>query len=176
MTHSLLAQARDQAMDAVAANSYEHRLLINLETPEADSLAEHIVGLRSHGVPHDAISGVLGFLGEVLEANTAEGAISHGLTGRLDRLAVAAHHRAGGERVRQAFTVLGVTRTLRPALRVLRDPDAQRDGIEYVRACATVAEVLDTCPHDLLRSDSVARQLRATAHAQLLRLIEEWPR
>lgn len=173
MTQHLLSRARDGAMDLLAVNHREHELLINLATPECDSLAEELVALRAYGVPHEEIRRLLGLLGLVLELNATEGGGERDLVGQLDGLASAAHAAARSAEGAVTPSVQKLAGILRPALRVIADREAH-DDIEIIRSSATVAGVIEACPDELLLGSSLRHELRPTLHDRLVDLIREW--
>jgi hypothetical protein len=168
----LLARARDYALELVAINAAEQKVLVNLTTSDCDSVAQEIVALRDYGVPHDVISRALGRVFLAIELNGLEGAIERDLAGQLDSLATAAHN---GDGVAEQLGIHAIARALRPALRVLNDL-SNHDSIEIVRASAIVLDVVRAHPAEMLGSDALRRQLRPTAHDKLLELAAVWTR
>lgn len=61
-----LRRVVDVAVETIAVNREQHLLLFN-PSDEIDSLAEHIIALRHHGVPGAVISGLLREVSDVAD-------------------------------------------------------------------------------------------------------------
>jgi hypothetical protein len=165
-------ESRDTALEGFALNQLVHRVLVNLDTPEQDSVVEDILALRAHGVPNPVIAGMLGRLADALDLHVKEGECERTIIGLLDGLGTPAARRKLAEEVgagRSGVKALAVR--LRPALRVLGRPqDHAHDPIALVAAAGAVAAVIQTVAPATLASQSLRHELGARAHDLLLRL------
>lgn len=166
-----IRRGRDHGLELQAINGTEHRLLINLATPERDSLAEDIMALRAYNVPNAVLSAILGRLADAIDLNAAEGACERELTGLLDGLTTPSGRRRVAAENGGGRETKTLARQLSPALRVLGRPEAYvRDVATLVAAAGVVSSVLVTAAPSTIGSAGLRNELGAHAHDLLLRL------
>lgn len=158
MTPRPCQQALDHVLDARAVNQAEHRALVNLDTPEIDSLIEAIVRLPMPDATRVALSR---YADRVLALNTREAEHELQAAGQLDPLC--ARCRTVG------FKKLADT--LRPQLAA----NTGNDGAAYVRLVCTIrryAEDPQVGPATL-RSRTLRHELGHGPHDALCALLTE---
>jgi hypothetical protein len=155
-----------EAMDARALNYRQAQALIN-DTPEVDSIAEHLAALVAQGVSPSKVRDLFALTVEVFESNKAEGGLEMSLCGSLDDIAACLYDMERNHGGTGARTVRELGRDLRWALPVVYEPGGHA-AATVVAAGALIAEIVDSTPADQLFTESVRKELRNTNYGRLL--------
>lgn len=167
MTAHDLRRAVDVAVETIAANREQHLLLFN-PSREIDSLAEHIIALRHHGVPGAVISGLLRDVKRLLALNEDEHGGERTIAGTLDDLARAEHAaERGGGRLAGELSVRALVRALRGDLDTI---GYGTGGTEYALAAARVRDICERVPHCKLTSTTLRHELGGRRHDLLVEM------
>jgi hypothetical protein len=145
-----LEQALADALDIVVLTDDRAKELVA-------PIFKQILALRDKNVPEDTITALLDALKACCEYNAALSVKAQTVCNTLDELS---------RGVSSVLTIKGIVKTLRPALKVLVDPQAH-GAAEYVQATRTVDEIVAAVPRDRLLSESVRHELRSRAFRTL---------
>jgi len=149
-----LRELLNDALEIVAMTDTRGRELVA-------PIFKEIMTLRDQGMPEDTVNVLLDALKQCCQFNSEMRARAHAVCNTLDELSRA---QPGG--VAQALTIKGAARALRPALRVLHDPQAFTAG-EYIAATRMVDEVAVVVSRERLLSASMRHELRSRAFRTL---------
>jgi hypothetical protein len=169
VTAHQLSPVLDEVLENHGCGRAEQHLIAN-GAPGVDSLVEEIVACP--GLDDAARRRLLRYCERILALNTRQNEHARTAAGRVDELLRVARHdqlNGGRDLERKPLTVKALGRTLRPALKVLRDPDAYHQ-LQVHAAERAVAEIFDSVPPCHLFTPSIEKELRRASYALLWKL------
>lgn len=158
---TVVTELLEPAMDVIAVGHFEHFLLVN-HTPESDCLAD----LAEEVAQHDPAlaARMLHYIGRVASLNAEQTDTGREIAGAAERYAEQLDQRQTGS-LRQAV------RKLRAPLADLLNPMIV--GEREHHALELVAEMIESTPERVLRSDSLAREMGGRRFRLLQRLLDD---
>jgi hypothetical protein len=164
-------EARDgllnPTLNAIGLNGHQHRLMINVDTPEIDSGVEWVASLQRYGVPGEEIRAGLRFFQQLIDMNRSEGEHARTVAQLADRLAREAEAAADGSaKVRQ------LAAALRPHLKVLKQRH-KADPIAFMRAGRAVVRLIHGVPQERLLCTYMQTELGQGSFDLLRRVVED---
>lgn len=164
----------EPALDARALNDAQQRLIQN-DTPEVDSVTEHLTLIGRHLRGTDATPDLVHLFDRVLElrdSNVAEGGLERTICGRADRLVTDLRTlELSGSGGPSPLAARSLARRLREPLRVIAEPPLG-DPRALVDAGRKVGEVIAHIPAEQLFTRDVTRELGERRAATLRALYE----
>lgn len=162
-TAASVRRALASVLEGRALNREQTRALYNPD-PAANSLVEHLLDLRRHGVPVTVIRRLIDQVAHVLRLNAAEGSCENTVAGQLDEIAHALHDAECNDELHQSLSI-------KTTARVLRSPLARLDvaeSITYFTACSAIKDAMRHTTPEQLRSKTLRHELGAGPHDRLL--------